>query len=307
MALDGAGQTPTGERASGETGKRKHRAGSEPGPRLSIVVPALNSGANLQVLLESLTAQHYDDFEVIVNDDQRTSDDTAMVIDEFRLRGLTILHILENRSMAQARRTATEYTTGEILVHVDSDMSLSPGVLEECVHLLGEGFDVLVIPEESYGSTFWARCKWLERQCYLGVDEIESARCMPRTIYDEVGGHNPAMVFSEDKDLDVRIRSGGFTVGRTEALIYHNEGALSLRKTVVSKFRYSSSAHLHAQRNPEAFRWQSSPIARFQVFWDQRRLLLRHPVLSAGMLLMKLAEYLGIVVGLSYWRIKSLF
>ena len=102
-------------------------------------------------------------------------------------------------------------------------MSIDPELLGECVASVPDRYDALVIPEESYGTTFWAQCKWLEKTCYNGNDHIESLRCLPKALYEEIGGHSPDMVFSEDKDLDLRIRQARHRVGHTKHILYHNE------------------------------------------------------------------------------------
>ena len=64
----------------------------------------------------------------------------------------------------------------------------------------------------------------------MGDNTRESARFIKSAVYESIGGHNPKMVLSEDKDLDLRIRKAGYKVGRINEPIYHNEGNLSLKK-----------------------------------------------------------------------------
>ncbi len=260
-------------------------------PALSVIVPAFNSAVLLRELLTSLLASTCRDFEVIVNDDVRSADDTPQVVAGFRERGLAIRYLKENRSMAQGRRRGAQEAAGDILLHLDTDMTVTPGLLGECAELLADRYDAVVIPEESFGTTFWARCKWLEKKCYDGVEQIESLRCVRHDVYDKLGGHDDRMVFSEDKDLDLRVRAAGHRVGRTRNFLYHNEGELRLSRTLRKKLGYVASADLFAERHPEAFRWQVNILHRFALYLRNARYLRTHPLLYGGMWLMKAGEF----------------
>lgn len=260
-------------------------------PTLSVVVPAYNSAPLLRELFASLLASRSRDFEVIVNDDRRSGDDTELAVEDFRARGLPITYLRENVSMSQGRKRGAAEARGTILLHLDSDMTVAPDLLGECAELIEERYDALVIPEESFGSTFWARCKWLEKRCYDGVEQIESLRCVRRSAYDALGGHDERMIFSEDKDLDLRVRAAGHRIGRTRNVLYHNERDLRLGQTLRKKLGYSGTADLFAQVHPEAFRWQTNIFHRFGLYLRNGRYLLSHPLLYAGLWVMKVGEF----------------
>ncbi|MEU4158279.1 glycosyltransferase [Actinoplanes sp. NPDC026670] len=260
-------------------------------PTLSVIVPAYNSAALLREFLASFQASDFRDFEIVVNDDVRSSDETPEVVAEHRARGLAVRYLKENRSMAQGRRRGAAEATGEILLHLDTDMTVTPGLLGECAEMLAGDYDALVIPEESFGTTFWARCKWLEKKCYDGVEQIESLRCLRRDVYEKLGGHDERMVFSEDKDLDLRVRAAGCRVGRTRGFLFHNEGGLRLSRTLKKKLGYVGTADVFAQEHPEAFRWQINILHRFALYLRNIRYLRTHPLLYAGMWFMKISEF----------------
>lgn len=260
-------------------------------PMLSVVVPTYNSAPLLRDLLTSLLASESPDFEVVVNDDPRSADDTAAVVDDFRARGLAITYLTENVSMAQGRKRGAAVARGGVLLHLDSDMKVTPGLLGECVDRLTEEHDALVIPEESFGTTFWARCKWLEKRCYAGVEQIESLRCVRREVYVTLGGHDERMVFSEDKDFDLRVRDAGYRIGRTRNHLRHNEGELRLAATLRKKLGYSGTAAVFAQAHPEAFRWQTNIFHRLRLYLRNWRYLRTHPLLYGGLWVMKIGEF----------------
>jgi glycosyltransferase involved in cell wall biosynthesis len=260
-------------------------------PVVSVIVPAYNSAPLLRDFLGACHASEYRDFEVIVNDDVRSTDGTRTLVEEFRAGGLQVTYLRENRSMAQGRKRGAAEARGSILLHLDSDMTVTPGLLGECAELLSGDYDALVVPEESIGTTFWARCKWLEKKIYDGVEQIESLRCVRRDVYDKLGGHDERMVFSEDKDFDLRVRKAGYHVGRTRNFLYHNEGELRLRKTMRKKLGYSGTADLFAGEHPEAYRWQTNILHRFGLYLRNYRYAFSHPLLYGGLWVMKAGEF----------------
>lgn len=267
-------------------------------PVVSVIVPAYNSAPLLRDFLGACVASRYRDFEVIINDDPRSTDGTRELVEEFRAGGLDVTYLRENRSMAQGRKRGAAEARGSVLLHLDSDMKVTPGLIGECAELItGAGYDALVIPEESFGTTFWARCKGLEKKIYDGVEQIESLRCVRREVYDELGGHDERMIFSEDKDLDLRVRKAGHRIGRTRAFLYHNEGELRLQKTMRKKLGYSRTADLFAQQHPEAFRWQTNIFHRFGLYLRNFPYVFSHPLLYGGLWVMKAGEFGSGAVG----------
>lgn len=260
-------------------------------PSLSVITPTYNSAQLLPAYFESLLKSSFQDFEIIINDEIRSTDNTLDVIDRYRSRGLRITYLKENRSMAQGRVRAVKESRGEILFHMDSDMQVTPELLGECVTLIHTAYDALVIPEEAFGTTFWAKCKWLEKKCYEGVDQIEALRVMSRRTYDTVGGHNVDMVFSEDKDLDLRIRERGFKVGRTKNFLHHNEGALKLTRSIKKKLFYSTTANLFEATHPQTFRYRANPLNRYKLFAKNFHYFFSHPLIYLGLLYMITVEF----------------
>lgn len=267
-------------------------------PLVSIIVPTKNSGELLEDFLNSLKNQTYKNIEVVVNDDVNTVDETNKIVEKYKQDGLNVQYFQKNLSMAQGRKTGAEQAQGEIMLHVDSDMTLDPKLVAEVVTKINDKFDALIIPEESFGTSFWARCKWLEKKCYEGVEQIESLRCLKTSAYKLIGGHNPTLVFSEDKDLDIRIKKAGYKVGRTENYIRHNEGHLSLRKTLKKKLFYTNTADQFAELHPDQFKWQRNIFFRYFIFIKNWRYFITHPFLYAGMFFIKTSEFLFGGIGL---------
>ncbi len=263
---------------------------------ISVIIPTKNAARHLNNLLPSLVNQTRKNFEVIINDDKNTTDNTKKVLKKFSKK-IKVKYLQENVSMAQGRKRGAEQATGKYQLHLDADMSLSPKVLESCIKEINKGYDTLIIPEISYGEGFWAKVKSFERSMYVGDETIESARFVKTDVYNKIGGHNEKMVLSEDKDLDLRIRKAGFKVGRISEPIYHNEGNLSLKKDLQKKFFYGKTAHIFIAENPKHALRQANLIFRIAYFRHWKKLV-SNPALSLGMFFMKTLETFAALWGL---------
>ena len=91
-------------------------------PRISIIVPTLNEGNYLPVLIESIEAQDFDSYEVIVADAGST-DGTREYATEHGCR------VVEGGMPARGRNAGAAEARGEFLFFLDSDVRLPKGFL----------------------------------------------------------------------------------------------------------------------------------------------------------------------------------
>ncbi|MDQ0581374.1 bifunctional glycosyltransferase/CDP-glycerol:glycerophosphate glycerophosphotransferase [Streptomyces rishiriensis] len=125
-------------------------------PRFSVIVPAYKVQAYLHECLESVLSQSFADLELIAVDD-RSPDACGEIIDEFAARDARVraVHLPENVGLGQARNAGLERATGDYLLFLDSDDTLTPDALRaiaDRVKETGEP-DVLVY---DYASTYWS-------------------------------------------------------------------------------------------------------------------------------------------------------
>ncbi|WP_314223219.1 bifunctional glycosyltransferase/CDP-glycerol:glycerophosphate glycerophosphotransferase [Streptomyces zaehneri] len=125
-------------------------------PRFSVIVPAYKVQAYLHECLESVLSQSFADLELIVVDD-RSPDACGEIIDEFAARDTRVraVHLPENVGLGQARNAGLERATGDYLLFLDSDDTLTPDALRAIADRLRETDepDVLVY---DYASTYWS-------------------------------------------------------------------------------------------------------------------------------------------------------
>ena len=257
---------------------------------VSFIVPTFNSARTVTACVRSLRSQTHPDVEILVVDNN-SRDDTAS---RARDAGADRVIIAGPERCAQRNRGAAE-SLGGIIVFIDSDMVMEPALASQIVARLEScpELGALIIPEQSFGDGFWTRCRVLEKSLYIGNESVEAARAFRRAAFESVGGWNVNLTAAEDWDLDDRIRAAGVQVGRVEAFIWHDEGRLRLRGTFGKKRYYGQwiAAYLDAHENG-ARRIRRSGLL------DRKRDLLRHPILTTGMVTLKSFEAAGIVAGM---------
>jgi len=108
-------------------------------PRVSVIIPTYNRARYLPETLESVFAQTYRDYEVIVIDDGST-DNTAEVLESYLDRIVYVRK--ENGGQGSARNAGLKIARGEYIAFLDSDDLWLPDKLELQVRYLDEHPDV---------------------------------------------------------------------------------------------------------------------------------------------------------------------
>jgi glycosyltransferase involved in cell wall biosynthesis len=260
-------------------------------PLVSVIVPTFNSAELLEECLLSIQQQSYQPIELIVVDNN-SQDNTK---DIARRHSSQVYNQGPERS-AQ-RNFGVKKSSGEYLLIIDSDMVLTPQVIESCVcKMMGNRhLKALVIPEESFGEGFWAQCKVLERSFYIGVSWMEASRFFCRKTFKEMGGYDEQNTGTEDFDLPQRIekRYEKGAINRAEKVILHNEGRFSLFNTCKKKFYYAQMLDSYKTKpaNRTNFGKQANILSRFALFFSKPKRLFHNPVYGLGMLVLKFCEF----------------
>ena len=184
-------------------------------PRLvSIIIPCYNQARFLGEAIESVFAQTYTHYEIIVVDDGST-DDTARVAASFgRARCLS----RKNRGLAAARNAGLEAAEGSYVVFLDADDRLLPNALRDGVTALDSqpacafayGHVSLIAtdgsPLPSPPQTAVRADHYFEllRHNYIWTPGAVVYR---RAVFDSVAGFNTLVSGSADFDLNARIAS----------------------------------------------------------------------------------------------------
>jgi len=259
---------------------RKKAADALSPPLISIVIPTKNSARTIRECLDSIRAQDFKGYEIIVVDgfsDDGTAEIARKRSDRF---------IEADISVPASRNEGFRLARGGIFLSMDSDMVMEPGLLGDIARSI-DSHGSLVVPELGIGKGLIARCKALEKECYLGDEDIESARAFTRAAFESSKGYDPGLLFGEDRDLHCRVAQSS-TTGRTSRMFFHDSGDLSLHGCLRKAFRYGRSSRAFYSKKHPGIGKSASP-GRL-LFLGRFRILAKKPLVGACLLALKSLE-----------------
>lgn len=192
-------------------------------PRVSVVIPTYNRAIFIAECLDSVLAQTYRDFEVIVVDDGST-DNTDEVLKPY----LGSIRLIKqgNSGSAAARNNGIGEAKGEYIAFQDSDDIWMPDKLEKQMIYLEENphFDLICGNGISFGKGEKAgrlvvRKKRLHaiekegvtlRNTYMKGCLFPSTWVVKKKVMEKLGGFDSSLPVSMDWDFDLRFLLKGY-------------------------------------------------------------------------------------------------
>ena len=204
-------------------------------------------------------------------------------------KDVEFIEINQGLERSAQRNIGIEKSTGKYLLILDSDQSISPGLVRECEHLMSAGFSSVYIPEIIVVKSFFGRIRKFEREFYTGtaVDVPRFVRkdCCPKFDLRLSG--------PEDADWGNRIK--GLRAISQNPLYHHDD--IGFWAYCQKKAYYTQSMRKYAEL------WPDDKCLKlwYRCFWvfvedGKWRKLIRHPVLMLGII------FLLIVRGIIYAR-----
>ncbi len=182
------------------------RQDSFPSPAVSVIMPTWNRAPVIGAAIQSVIAQDFSDWELIVVDDGST-DDTATVLASFsndsRVRYIRLPHA----GQCKARNHAQSVARGSLIAYLDSDNLWYPAFLAGTVALFAARSDL----DCAYGAlvtdAHWGRILFepFNRERLIAGNYIAiSTFVHRRSMIDRFGGFDEELSCLEDWDLILR-------------------------------------------------------------------------------------------------------
>ena len=149
--------------------------------KVSVIVPVYNAEKFVRRMLDSLSAQTIDDFEVIIVDDG-SNDNSPVICDDYAVKNtrFKVIH-QQNAGVAMARKAGIDAAQGEYSIHADADDWVEPTMLDELYHkALNADVDIVIC---DYYDTTVDGVDCYHKQCLNGdtpldiLYDITQGRC----------------------------------------------------------------------------------------------------------------------------------
>jgi glycosyltransferase involved in cell wall biosynthesis len=214
-----------------------------PDKLVSVIMPAFNAEPYIGKALESVRAQTYQDWEIIVTNDGGT-DGTVRIVTEFAQqtpRNVVLLEHAQSQGPSAARNAAMKSAKGEYIAFLDADDIWMPDHLERVCAVLASGRADLAYSDG---------CVFREMPSgeieSLPIDTIEvrnppkdlfrrnfinsSGAVITRRLMEKVGDFDRNLRGVEDVDYWIRAAALGFPIAPTGKQTYYyrkSPGSLS--------------------------------------------------------------------------------
>lgn len=193
-------------------------------PDVSVIVPAYNTAPYIGAMVQSVLAQTYTSWEIIiVNDGSPDTPALERALSPYRDRIVYIVQ--ENRGISAARNAALSVARGRYVALLDSDDSWEPDYLAVQVAALDADPTLSVVYPNALmvgdhphaGRTYMDVCPstgpvtfeaLLTQRCQVFIGAI-----IRRTAIERVGGFDPELRSVEDFDLWLRLVAAGERIG----------------------------------------------------------------------------------------------
>ena len=217
-------------------------------PRFSVIVPLYNKAPFVKKALESIISQTFSDWKCIIVDDGST-DNSLSVVKGFveRIDDRWTILTLSNSGVAVARNNGVAASIGEYVCFLDADDWWDANFLEEMDRLIREYPDaglyatnyVYYKPGKTHVALKMERGYMNYPDAYLHgeMPVWTGAACMPRKVFDEMGGFPVGIKLGED-----------FLLWAKTALHYK----VAFCEKPLAYYNNDVPAHLRATRNLHA-------------------------------------------------------
>lgn len=205
---------------------------------VSVIIPAYNAASYIKETLESVFAQTYRFFEIIVVNDG--SPDTPALEDVLLPYRDRIVYIMqENRGLSGARNAGLRAASGTLVALLDADDIWLPDYLEEQAKFLRENpeFDLVYCNAKFFGQSIYdgedymdvcpstgeaSSAAIISRRCHVFVSVTARTEILKRFGFDE------SLRSCEDFDCWLRFTAAGHRIG------YHRKVLVRYRKHAAS-------------------------------------------------------------------------
>ena len=184
-------------------------------PFVSVVITCYNLGRYIVEAIDSVKAQTYTNWEIIVINDGSTDEKTLQVLKKIKTEPKLRVVFQRNTGLSIARNNGIILATGDYVVCLDADDILSPQYLEKTVNVLSNSgskvaFVSTWIQEFGKRNSLW-KAGLYDQFSLLISNRVCVAALFKKSIWEGVGGYKKEMKGGyEDWEFWLSITEKGY-------------------------------------------------------------------------------------------------
>jgi len=216
-----------------------------------------------------------DTVSIVVANHGRDLTELVESIGRSTVKPLELIVIDEGRERSWQRNKGIKQAVGDCIIWLDSDQSISPNLLQECLVRTKNGAKSLYIPEEIIAKSFFGKIRAFERGFYTGT-AVDVQRFV---VANMCPFFNEELTGPEDADWGRRIHG---KKGITKSPLYHHDD-IGFWDYCKKKAYYTKSMRRYAEMHPSD-KCLNPWYRCFGIFTENRKWkkLVKHPILSIG-------------------------
>ena len=219
-------------------------------PKISVVIPCYNYGEFLPEAIDSVFAQTFQDFEVIIVDDGSTDSLTQEVLSQIDHPKIRVIR-QEHQGAPVARNRAIQEAQGEFIVPLDADDTIAPSYLEKCCSAIAQfpkvGF--VYTQRVHFGEESMTVGREYDFDRLLIENYINTNALCRKSDWEKVGGYREDLSCFQDWEFWINFgKHGIFGKLIPEPLYFYRRNPASISAVVSPKHRkeaYRAIMNLH--------------------------------------------------------------
>jgi glycosyltransferase involved in cell wall biosynthesis len=223
-------------------------------PKVSVIIPCYNQGAYLDEAVNSVLAQTFQDYEIIIINDGSTDESTNLLLADFSRPRTRVIHTA-NQGLATARNTGIHMSRGSFILPLDADDRIGSEYLEKAVAILDSGPEIGIVycKAETFGARTgpWHAADFSLPQMLLG-NLIFCSALFRREDWQQTKGYDPEMKAGwEDWDFWLSLLELGCQAYRIpEVLFFYRIKEVSMARSMDASIK--AEMHHRVMRNHPA-------------------------------------------------------
>lgn len=243
-------------------------------PLVSIIMPAYNVASYISEAIESVIAQSFKNWELIIIDDG-SKDATQKIVSQYIPHKQISYFYQENKGVSSARNTAIAKSKGIYIFPLDADDKINSNFLEQAVKVMQEDQEVeLVYGNVTYFGTMkeqFVLPEYTYKKLFVQNLIVVSA-LFKKASFKKTNGYDERLPFFEDWDLWLQLLNSNSKVVKLNkvALYYrkHNTSATSIMNLEANKKYYDIIYTKHQEQYNVFF---GSPILLIKQLEKQKK------------------------------------